>query len=598
MRKFWNFSESGDERVLRLDGTIADETWWGDEVTPAEFKNELLSDCGDVTVWINSPGGDVFAAAQIYNALKEYPGKVTVKVDGLAASAASVIAMAGDEILMSPVSYMVIHNPSTIAIGDSEDMLRTKEMLDEIKEGIVNAYESKTGLDRAEISRLMNEESCFNAKKAVDLGFADGVLYSHVTASVSNKIGGVHMSKLVELLEQRAKSWENAKNYLESKRDESGVVPAEDIEVFNKMEADVDFLDRQIEALEKVQARDTRYSTASDKPILNDVPLKRSSAGDYKPATGRASEAYRQAFWNAMRQGSAGLRVLNDLAVGTDTKGGYLVPDEFSRTLVEALQEHNIMRQLARIIPTSSGDFQIPIVASHGTAAWIGEAAEIPTSDGSFGQVILSAHKLGTLIKVSHELLNDSAFPLETFLAQDFGRRIGVLEEEAFIVGDGDKKPTGFMADAQVGKTTGSTTAITFDDVMDLYHSLKSPYRNKAVFVTNDLTVKALRKLKDGNGQYLWNSSVVTGTPDTILGRPVYVSSFVPEIAAGAKVLAFGDFSYYWIGDRQGQTFERLNEIFAVTDQVGFKATQRVDGKLILPEAMKILKMPGTPAGE
>jgi ATP-dependent Clp protease protease subunit len=179
MNRFWNFtSEDTGERTLRLDGAISDETWWGDEVTPAAFRAELASGKGNVTVWINSPGGDVFAAAQIYNALKEYPGKVTVKVDGLAASAASVVAMAGEETLMSPVSYMVIHNPATIAIGDGEEMLRAKAMLDEIKEGIINAYESKTGLPRAEISRMMNEESCFNAKKAVDLGFADRILYA------------------------------------------------------------------------------------------------------------------------------------------------------------------------------------------------------------------------------------------------------------------------------------------------------------------------------------------------------------------------------------------------------------------------------------
>jgi ATP-dependent Clp protease protease subunit len=180
MNKFWNFTPESDsgERTLRLDGAISDETWWGDEVTPAAFRAELVSGKGNVTVWINSPGGDVFAAAQIYNALKEYPGKVTVKIDGLAASAASVIAMAGEETLMSPVSYMVIHNPATIAIGDGEEMLRAKAMLDEIKEGIINAYESKTGLPRAKISEMMNEESCFNAKKAVDLGFANGILYA------------------------------------------------------------------------------------------------------------------------------------------------------------------------------------------------------------------------------------------------------------------------------------------------------------------------------------------------------------------------------------------------------------------------------------
>jgi len=196
MHKFWNFTTGeGGERTLRLEGTISEETWWGDEVTPAAFKKELMAATGNVTVWINSPGGDVFAAAQIYTMLKEYPGKVTVKVDGLAASAASVVAMAGAEVLMSPVSYMVIHNPATVAIGDSEEMLRAKAMLDEIKEGIINAYEAKTGLGRTKISRLMNEESCFNAKKAVELGFADGVLYAEGEAE--NSAAPVIFSRVV-----------------------------------------------------------------------------------------------------------------------------------------------------------------------------------------------------------------------------------------------------------------------------------------------------------------------------------------------------------------------------------------------------------------
>lgn len=181
MNKFWDFTESDGERELFLEGAISDETWWGDEVTPAAFKAELSSGKGNITVWINSPGGDVFAASEIYTALKEYPGKVTVKISALAASAASIIAMAGSEILMSPVAYMVIHNPSTIAIGDSEEMRRAIATLDEVKEGIINAYEAKTKLPREEISQMMSRESCLNAKKAVELGFADGILYSEGT---------------------------------------------------------------------------------------------------------------------------------------------------------------------------------------------------------------------------------------------------------------------------------------------------------------------------------------------------------------------------------------------------------------------------------
>lgn len=285
--------------------------------------------------------------------------------------------------------------------------------------------------------------------------------------------------------------------------------------------------------------------------------------------------------------------VRNALKIGTDSEGGFLVPDEFERTLVEALEEENIFRRLANVITTSSGDRKIPVVASKGNASWIDEEGAIPESDDSFGQVSIGAYKLATMIKVSEELLNDSVFNLESYITREFARRIGNKEEEAFFVGDGTGKPTGILnatGGGQVGVTAASATAITLDEVLDLFYSLKAPYRNKAVFVMNDATIKAIRKLKDGNGQYLWQPSIQAGTPDTILNRPLYTSSYVPTAEAGAKTVVFGDFSYYWVADRQGRVFKRLNELYAVTGQVGFIATQRVDGKLILPEAVKVLQ--------
>jgi HK97 family phage major capsid protein len=388
------------------------------------------------------------------------------------------------------------------------------------------------------------------------------------------------MNTLLQLREKREQTWQGAKAFLESKRDANNMVSPEDTAAYEKMKADVLAMTTEIECLEAQGSIDAKLAALDSRPILN-------QPGNPKPGTGRASKEYATAFWNALRT----KMITNDLNIGTDSSGGYLVPNEFEKTLVQALQEHNIMRQLSRVIRTGSGELQIPVAASTGTAAWIAEGSEIPLSDETFGQVTLSAYKLGTMIKVSHELLNDSAFPLETFLAQDFGRRIGVLEEQAFVSGDGVNKPTGFLATAPVGKVAGSATALSFDDVMDLYRKLKSPYRAKAVFIANDMTVGALQKLKSNDGQYLWNPSLTAGQPDTILGRPVYTSNFMPQIAAGEKVLAFGDFSYYWIADRQGRTFERLNELFAQSDQVGFKATQRVDGKLILPEAVALLQM-------
>ena len=190
MTRFWNWTpqnsetnKEGDERTLHLEGVIAPETWFDDEITPALFKEELNSGTGSITVWINSPGGDCMAAAQIYNMLVDYPHPVTVKIDGIAASAASVIAMAGDTVLMSPVSTMMIHNPATIAMGDHTDMEKAIQMLSAVKDSIINAYQLKTGLSRREISKMMDAETWFDATKAIEMGFADGVIQSAAAAT-------------------------------------------------------------------------------------------------------------------------------------------------------------------------------------------------------------------------------------------------------------------------------------------------------------------------------------------------------------------------------------------------------------------------------
>ncbi len=399
------------------------------------------------------------------------------------------------------------------------------------------------------------------------------------------------MNKILELREKRAKAWDATKAFLDTKRGTDGLISAEDEATYNKMEADVVALGKEIDRLEKQAILDAELNAPMANPLTG-----KPATPKMEGKTGRASDEYRKAFWNAMRtRAGEGLdpTVKNALKIGTESEGGYLVPDEFERTLVEALEEENIFRTLANVITTASGDRKIPVVASKGTASWIDEEGTIPESDDSFGQVSIGAYKLGTMIKVSEELLNDSVFQLEPYISREFARRIGNKEEEAFFIGDGSGKPTGILAatgGAQLGVTTAGATAITLDEVLDLFYSLKAPYRNKSVFIMNDSTVKAIRKLKDGQGQYLWQPSIQAGTPDTILNRPLYTSSYVPAIAAGAKTIAFGDFSYYWVADRQGRVFKRLNELYAVTGQVGFVATQRVDGKLILPEAIKVLQ--------
>ncbi len=399
------------------------------------------------------------------------------------------------------------------------------------------------------------------------------------------------MSEIRKMREKRVKLWETAKAFVESRQDANGLLSAEDSATYDKMEADVVEMGKTIERMERQEALDLELDRPTAR-VIADKP----NTPDGKPAPKKATatDEYKTAFWRVMRDKAVHPDVYNVLRIGEDEHGGYLVPDEYQRTLIEALQEQNIFRQLAHVISTSSGDRKIPVAVSKGTAAWIDENAAYPESDDTFGQISISAYKLATMLKVSDELLHDSVFDVPSYIAREFARRIGAAEEEAFFVGDGVGKPTGILSatgGAEIGVTAASATAITFDEVMDLYYSLRSPYRKSAVFIMNDSTVKALRKLKNGNGDYIWQPSVTAGTPDTILNRPVYTSSFVPTLEGSAKPILFGDMHYYWIADREGRRFQRLNELYAPNGQVGFLSSERVDGKLILPEAVKCLQM-------
>jgi HK97 family phage major capsid protein len=396
----------------------------------------------------------------------------------------------------------------------------------------------------------------------------------------------MNMSKIQELREQRAKVWEQAKTFLDEHRQENGLIKPEDNAVYEKMEDEVVNLGNEIERLERQEAMDREFSAAISKPLAS-RPEKMT-----EEKTGRASDSYKNAFWGAMRN-KMNPSVQNALQIGTDSEGGFLVPDEYEHQLIKALQEANVLRNMCNVITTSYGDRKIPVVASQGSAVWMDEEAAFTESDDAFTQVTLSAYKLGTMLKVSDELLNDSYFDLEAYIAAEFARRIGAAEEEAFLTGNGSSKPTGLLnatGGAGLGVTAAGTTAIVIDEVLDLYHSLKSSYRKNASFLVNDDTIKKLRKLKDGQGQYLWQPSLTAGTPDTILNRPVVTSQYMPTAAAGEKSIVFGDFKYYWIADRQGRTFKRLNELYAANGQVGFLASQRLDGKLILTEAIKVLQ--------
>ena len=395
------------------------------------------------------------------------------------------------------------------------------------------------------------------------------------------------MHTIQSLREKRTGVWDKAKAFLDEYRNDSGLLSPEDTATYEKMESEVVALGKEIQRLERQEAMDRELSAATSQP------LSTRPGQNQEQKTGRASATYRDAFWNQMRNRSS-FDVRNALQIGMDSEGGVLAPDEYERTLIDKLEEENVLRSLCRTIRTASGDRKIPLVASKGAASWVDEEGAIPESDDSFTLMSIGAHKVATMIKVSDELLNDSVFDIEGYIASEFGRRIGTAEEQAFLTGNGSGKPTGLLHDtfgAEVGVTAAAAAAMTADELIDLIHSLRAPYRRKAAFVMGDSTVKLIRKLKDNNGQYLWQPGLKEGQPDTLLNHRIVTSAFMPAPAASNKAVIFGDLSYYWIADRQGRSFQRLNELFAQTGQVGFRATQRVDGRLILPEAVKVLQM-------
>lgn len=386
-----------------------------------------------------------------------------------------------------------------------------------------------------------------------------------------------------ELRTKRATLWNTMEGFLDTHRTDKGVLSAEDDATYNNMEKELDALTTEIKRMERRDAIEAELN----KPVGSPLTGKPEKPEDEK--VGRASNAYREDFGRHLR----GKTLLhNVLSEGTDADGGYLVPEEFERQIVTTLDETNVIRSLAKVITTNS-ERKIPVAASHSTAQWTLENGAYTESNPTFGQKQIDAYKLTDLIRVSQELLQDSAFDLESYIADEFARAFGIAEEQAFCVGTGTNQPTGiFTANGgTVGVTAAATTAITADELISLVYALKSPYRRNAKFLMNDSTVAAIRKLKDLNGAYMWQPSVQAGQPDRLLGYEIYTSPYVPTIAAGALAIAFGDFQNYWIADRAGRTVQRLNELYATNGQVGYVATERVDGKVILAEGIQLLKM-------
>lgn len=391
---------------------------------------------------------------------------------------------------------------------------------------------------------------------------------------------------IVELREKRAKLWATMEGFLDTHHNEKGVLSADDDATYGNMERDLNDLTNEIRRMERRDAMEAELSKPVDAPITA-KPEKPVAAPVEKLS--RASDAYREDFGLALRGRPL---VHNVLSIGVDADGGYLVPEEYEKQIVDGLKEANVVRSLAKII-TTHAERKIPVAVGHSVATWTEENAAYTESNPTFGQKQIDAYKLTDLVRISTELLQDSGFELEPYIREEFVRAFGVAEEEAFCVGNGTNQPTGiFTANGgEVGVTAAGATAITVDELISLIYSLKSPYRRNAKFFMHDSTVALIRKLKDNNGAYLWQPSVQQGEPDKLLGYSLYTSPYVPQVGAGKLAVAFGDFKNYWIADRAGRTVQRLNELYSTNGQVGFIATERVDGKVILPEGIKLLKM-------
>ena len=385
--------------------------------------------------------------------------------------------------------------------------------------------------------------------------------------------------RVQELIEKRAKVWETAKNFVDTHEDKNGNLSAEDKETYSRMEAEIEELTNSIERQQRAERREQELSKPVNSPITG-KPYKDEPQGEVK--TGRASDEYKKAMLTALRSNFR--QVSNILQEGVDADGGYLVPEEYDHRLIDVLTEENIMRGIATKI-TTSGEHKINIAATKPAAAWIEEGEALSFGDATFDQKILDAHKLHVAIKITEELLYDNAFGLENYIITEFGKALANAEEDAFLNGDGVGKPTGIFDKTKGGESIGTlTAALKSDDILDLIYKLKRPYRKNASFIMNDATLAQIRKLKDNNGQYLWQPSYQANEPDKILGYNIRTSAFAPTDA-----IAFGDYKYYNIGDRGSRSFKQLNELFAGNGMIGYVAKERVDGLLILPEAVKIL---------
>jgi HK97 family phage major capsid protein len=383
------------------------------------------------------------------------------------------------------------------------------------------------------------------------------------------------MKHSLELRQKRAGIYEQVKGMLDKAAAEKRALDTTEQDAIGKMEAEMESIKKTYEAEERADniARELAAAPGQEKPA------------DEKRG-GIDSEEYRSALWNYALSGEKRA----DLTVGTAGQAGYLAPTAFEAQVLKYATQANVMRQLADV-RTYNTDAEIPVKSVRAVFAYIAEKGAYPEAAQTYIKTGLKAYKFGGVIKVSEELMTDSVVSIEQEVLDEINFGMPRLEESKFISGTGSNEPTGFTATAQTGVTTASATAITFDEVIGLFHALPIAYRRQATWLMHDSIALYVRKLKNSvDGAYLWQPSVVADKPDMILGRPVqYSQDMDSTVAATKKTIAFGDFKNYRIADRTGMHIKRLNELYAGTGQVGFLVSRRNDGLLLIPEAIKLM---------
>lgn len=396
------------------------------------------------------------------------------------------------------------------------------------------------------------------------------------------------MSNSQDLREQRCKLIADARKVMDS----AETLDAEQRSQVDAMLNDADTLKKDIDRVEAIEAEERQLTASSGKVVDIEVKTEERNEG--------SDVEYRNAFMKYLRKGKSALfgEEVRALQEGVASEGGYLAPlvatDQASlqSMIVETMDDAMGFTSLATVVDVS-GDITIPTETSLGAAAWTSEEGAYNDSDAVFGQVTLTPYKATTIVKVSEELLADSVVNLEGYLAKNFGRRFAGLLEAAFVNGSGSSQPTGVTDGATSGVTAASATAVTFDEMYDLFYSLKESYRRNGTWLMNTTVLSAIRQLKNSSGtnSYIWEASPIAGQPDTILGKNVVISDDCEAMTTGLKPILFGDMSYYNIAMRQGIQLQRLDELYAANGQVGLKACMRADGELTLSEAVKLITM-------